>query len=366
MSGWYSMLTEVLACNACRRAVKETKRHSIGRFLAWDACIIKLLSPAHQAMFPAMLTRMRGVDKQIVRLMREHTEGNAMAKVWRQVLESHCEEYLQRKDLYTTLLSQLNKPGGIMRTNSHWFQRPLARRELPSLKLLRKAFLIAEAESIEDYRIQIMSTFGSPMSLWKNCGQWLRASWRDTRGRERSLLSSCRGLGLLSCSRDPSLEELFSEWAKSGMMVGLDIFHWIKRFDAAVRTDHHSKYPLFKSVLSAAVFAYNKDDMALLIQATRAGSPTKLHFLTDSEIIEHHISKNDFRHHVSRITVRAQETFACVQRATGILKGVAGMDKNQIHLFRDAAAINRVGENQQKHLKCMQDPPGRDMYTITK
>ena len=45
--------------------------------------------------------------------MRDHTQGNTMAKVWRQVQESHCEEYLHRKDLYTTLLSQLNKPGGI-------------------------------------------------------------------------------------------------------------------------------------------------------------------------------------------------------------------------------------------------------------
>ena len=40
------------------------------------------------------------MDKQVIRLMRDRTEGNTMAKVWRQVLESHCEEYLQRKDLW--------------------------------------------------------------------------------------------------------------------------------------------------------------------------------------------------------------------------------------------------------------------------
>lgn len=44
----------------------------------------------------------RGVDKQVIRLMRARTEGNTMSKVWRQVL-GHCEEYLQRKDIYTTL-----------------------------------------------------------------------------------------------------------------------------------------------------------------------------------------------------------------------------------------------------------------------
>ncbi|KAM8768603.1 uncharacterized protein AB9X84_023219 [Acanthopagrus schlegelii] len=92
--------------------------------------------------------------------MRDRTQGNTMAKVWRQVQESHCEEYLHRKDLYTTLLSQLNKPGGITRILKHQFQRPPPKRELPSPRLLRKTFLIAETENIEDYRTQIRSTFG--------------------------------------------------------------------------------------------------------------------------------------------------------------------------------------------------------------
>lgn len=71
------------------------------------------LSPAHKAMFLAVLTLRRGVDKQVIRLTRVRTEGNTMSKVWRQVLESHCEEYLQRKDIYTTLFSQYDEPGKI-------------------------------------------------------------------------------------------------------------------------------------------------------------------------------------------------------------------------------------------------------------
>lgn len=56
MSGWYSMLTEVLACNACRKAANESEQHAIGRFLSWDAAILNQLSPAHRAVFPAVLT----------------------------------------------------------------------------------------------------------------------------------------------------------------------------------------------------------------------------------------------------------------------------------------------------------------------
>ncbi len=163
-----------------------------------------------------------------------------------------------------------------------------------------------------------------------------------------------------------SVEQLFSEWTDRGMLVRLNIFHWIHRFDAALRTDHHPKYSLFKSALSAAVFAYNKDDVALLVQAIRASHSMSYASLTDSQPIELHVSKSDLSHHVRRITVGTQETYARVQSAIDILKGAAGMDENQVHLFKDAAAIDHVWENQQKHLECIQDPPGRNMYTITK
>ncbi|XP_067257017.1 uncharacterized protein [Chanodichthys erythropterus] len=166
MSGWYSMLTVVLACNAfCRKAAKESEERAIGSFLSLEACIIEQLSPAHRAVFPTILTLRRGVDKQVIRLMRDRTEGNTMTNVWRQVLESHCEEYLLRKDLYTTLLCQYRQPGKITRNLPQRFKLPPPRRELPSPKLLRKAFLLAEAENIEDYRMQITSTFSHQEDL---------------------------------------------------------------------------------------------------------------------------------------------------------------------------------------------------------
>ena len=69
-----------------------------------------------------------------------------------------------------------------------------------------------------------------------------------------------------------TVEKLFPDWVQAGMLVRLDIWHWIRRFDAAIRSDHHAKYALFKSALSASVFAYNKEDIKLLIQAVKAGS----------------------------------------------------------------------------------------------
>ncbi|CAH1233517.1 Hypp771 [Branchiostoma lanceolatum] len=122
-----------------------------------------------------------------------------------------------------------------------------------------------------------------------------------------------------------SVEQLFGEWVADGMLTRLDAFHWMHRFDAAVRTDHHPKYALFKSALSAAVFAYNKEDLG-----------------------------------------PKQETFARVEFTINTLKGPARMDDNQVHLFKDIDAIDKVWEAQQKHIECIQDPPDMPMYTITK
>eukprot|EP00066_Takifugu_rubripes_P011898 XP_011601164.1 PREDICTED: uncharacterized protein LOC101061554 [Takifugu rubripes] len=380
-SGWYSMLTEVLACNACRKAAKASEERAIGRFLSWEACILNQLSPAHRAMFPAVLTLRRGVDKQVVRLLRERTGGDTMAKVWRQVQESHCEEYLQRKDLYTTLLTQYTKPGKTTKRFSPKFQLPPPQRELPPPKLLRKAFLLAEAENIEDYRAQIMSTFGKVLkydSTKKICKKLSgdgkgTAEWCTNVGNERgqilmSVLTCDESLekmrpmaeGLMEryqrageaapelmyvdrgccCALGvPSLEQLFDKWVDRGMLIRLDIFHWIRRFDAA-------------------------DDVALLLQAVRAGLPDMADSLSDSELIERHVTKRDLSHYVRRITVGAQETFVRVQNVIDTLKGPTGMDDNQVHLFNED--IDRIWQNQQKHLECIQDPPGRNMYTIKK
>ena len=106
------------------------------------------------------------MDKKVVHLLRDRSEGNTMAKVWRQIQENHCEEYLHRKDLYTTLLTTLVKPGTIgSALGGQTFTAPPKQRELPSPRLLRHAFLLEEAEHVRDYRSQILSTFGTVLKM---------------------------------------------------------------------------------------------------------------------------------------------------------------------------------------------------------
>ena len=162
------------------------------------------------------------------------------------------------------------------------------------------------------------------------------------------------------------VEKTFHESVEDGMITRLDSFHWIRRFDAALRSDHHSKYPLFKSALSGAIFAYYKDDPAFLAKAIRAGHHANMDLLSDAQVIQHHATSLDLKHFVRRITVGQAETYRHVQRAYDILKGSAGLVENGVHLFKEDGAIDEVWAGQQKHLECLQDPPGLKMYIHVK
>ncbi|XP_078807431.1 uncharacterized protein LOC144994226 isoform X1 [Oryzias latipes] len=167
VSSWYTMLTEVLCCGPCTKATRNKEGGTVGRWLAWDHVILSQLSEAHPAMFPAVLTCKRGVDKNVVRLLWDRTEGNTTVKVWRQVQENPHEEYLHRKDLYTTLLMSTVEPRGIVSSLGHTFRPPPPppSRELASTRLLRHAFLLAEADNVQHYRNQILSTFGTVLKM---------------------------------------------------------------------------------------------------------------------------------------------------------------------------------------------------------
>lgn len=118
------------------------------------------------------------------------------------------------------------------------------------------------------------------------------------------------------------------------MVVRLDIFHWIHRFDAAIRTDSHSKYAVFKSALSGAVLAYNRADLELLIKAVRAKDPDTPKSLPDHDIVRPHVSREQLKHHVRRVTLGVQETFRFIQTAIDELKGPAGLDESGVSLFK--------------------------------
>lgn len=136
-------------------------------------------------------------------------------------------------------------------------------------------------------------------------------------------------------AQGPSVvEALFQPWVDSGMLVRLDIFHWIHRFDAAIRTESHAKYSAFKSAIAGAVLAYNRTDLELLMTAARAKNPVKMQSVSDEEVVRLYISREQLKHHVRRVTLGAQETFRLTQLIIEELKGPAGLDESGVSLFK--------------------------------
>lgn len=118
------------------------------------------------------------------------------------------------------------------------------------------------------------------------------------------------------------------------MIVRLDIYHWMHRFDAAIRTESHSKYAAFKSALAGAVLAYNREDLELLMKAVRAKDPANMSKVSDEDVIHRYITGDQLRHHVRRVTLGAQETFRLVHLIIEELKGPAGLDESGVSLFK--------------------------------
>ena len=99
MSGWYSMLMEVLACSTCRKAAQDSKEHAINSFLAWDAAIISQLSPAHRAMFPAVLT-LRWVSQEEGQLVLSEAMRQRVISGWNK-LDFHNRSIQHFDSLYS-------------------------------------------------------------------------------------------------------------------------------------------------------------------------------------------------------------------------------------------------------------------------
>ncbi|KAL2080692.1 hypothetical protein ACEWY4_024485 [Coilia grayii] len=176
----------------------------------------------------------------------------------------------------------------------------------------------------------------------------------------RSLTCQCSRCGrpvpgspavLLVDSSSSFLEHLFGDWVKQGTVIRLDIRHWLHRWDAVVKQSH-AKYGTFMSAMAGAVMAYKRADMMLLIQAVRFGNSEMYDRYTKQEMMAF------LKPH--------QETAMVVESILTELRGPAGLDIDGIHLFKSTEAVDAHWAVASKHLSCMQDPPGVQLYVSVK
>lgn len=137
----------------------------------------------------------------------------------------------------------------------------------------------------------------------------------------------------------------------------------MRRFTNGLTTEHHPLYGTFCSKLSSCIFEWDKDDIEQLKQAKRTELMKKHqgHIPTSSQVLSS-ITSSELAKHCRRRTRGVEETRALIQQLLDSMWELT--DTTGLRLINQES-MSRVWEVQQKHLPCIQDPPGVQLYTNT-
>lgn len=184
----YTLLTEKLKCPHCEKMRKNASQRQLDTdsedeaihpqhqqyiWLAHSPKILSNLAPAIQGLFPAILCGKRAIDKGVVTLLNDRINSVSMNKVQRLLQQGHDEWYVERRDLYQTLLFDAHTAGPAPSQKSilsfvkaaGTYTPPLPRSPLPSARVLRRAHMIMEMEKMPVYRASILSVTGEILCI---------------------------------------------------------------------------------------------------------------------------------------------------------------------------------------------------------
>ncbi|CAL8251926.1 unnamed protein product [Merluccius merluccius] len=156
------------------------------------------------------------------------------------------------------------------------------------------------------------------------------------------------------------LQTRFGEWPD--LHIRLDIWHLMRRLAVGCTTDAHPLYPTFMGCLSACIFEWDAGDLSLLRRAKREqlereGVPA----LTDAAV-DARISKRELSQYCRRRTRGEEATISLIGRLLQELGGANGRDLMGVPLL-DQVRMEHIWHVQQRHIKCIQDLPGVQLYT---
>lgn len=148
----------------------------------------------------------------------------------------------------------------------------------------------------------------------------------------------------------PAAAALFPEWTQ--VLVRLDVWHFMRRLAAMVTTDSHPLYGSFMRRLSAAIFAWDPEDVALLKRAKDAVGPAAWSS----------ISLREMALHCRRCTHGAAETERLIEE---VLRHFGPATDTMGIPLLDRHRMEGIWSVQRRHLQCIQDPAGVQLYTRT-
>ena len=135
------------------------------------------------------------------------------------------------------------------------------------------------------------------------------------------------------------------------------------RFTQGLTTEQHPLYATFLSKLSSCIFEWDEQDIARLRSAKRGELKQQRggHEPTDSQVTAS-ITTAELARHCRRRTRGAEGIRHMIQ---GLLDAMWDLTDSTGLPFINKDSMARVWEVQQKHLGCIQDVPGVELYTKT-
>ncbi|XP_023184849.1 uncharacterized protein LOC111607158 [Xiphophorus maculatus] len=365
----------------------------------WSTEVLNQLDPAHRNRFPAILTTQLALDKRCVTLLKPRTVGNSSSYVQQALEELHSEEWAKRTIDYLTDCELHKKKTALSRIHEVVYQNPPEFSPLPLAQWFETVHANEILCHLSEMKGVITSTYGrilkldSTKKITKKLAGGISetATWMTnitneygqvlncvlTTGEGAGLEELCQGIvmrfrnagepepQILYVDRDccsesgvPPVLEWFRPWKTK---VRLDIFHYMRRFTTGLTTEHHPLYGTFCSKLSCCIFEWDQDDVSCLKEAKRSELKKKYtgHPPTDAQVLAN-INSSELAKHCRRRTRGVEETRNLIQELLNSMWELT--DTSGLRLI-NPESMTHVWQVQQKHLPCIQDPPGVELYT---
>ncbi|XP_058251159.1 uncharacterized protein LOC131356260 [Hemibagrus wyckioides] len=337
---YYLMVTETLRCTVC-----------CVNYISTSQNVLNQLNLPHRRLFRPILTHTYACDIRVIRLMRERTLGNSPTTLAKQLKENHGEEWLNCLAHYMEECAAFtDRPSFFPVT----FQEPPEPIEVPTSKLL-----------LSVYGKDIMSRLDHIKITKKLSGHAKgTAQWLSSVGNERgeiliSVLTAHEGPGL-----DSMVSGLISRYQQAGVAppvllyvdhdcctekgqsklqtsfegwpdlnIRLDIWHFMRRLASGCTTHTHPLYPIFMARLSACIFEWDPQDVALLRRAKREQlEEERLPIITDN-LVSRRITKNELALYCRRRTRGVETTVRLIECLLHELKEEKGRDLKGVPLL---------------------------------
>ncbi|CAL8266768.1 unnamed protein product [Boreogadus saida] len=130
------------------------------------------------------------------------------------------------------------------------------------------------------------------------------------------------------------------------------------------QVSHVQPYKPFLQQLSASIFLWDPEDTARLLNAKRRTLEAQGMTFSSDAGVWRHVSRREMALHCRRCTRGAAATERLIDDLLQTFGGANGRDTMGIPLLvRDR--IQAIRAEQRRHLECIQDPPGVELYTET-